>query len=48
MSGFSPRERAVLAALAEAYVPGVWRAIMPVVKNTPERLFQKLGFLSGR
>jgi decaprenylphospho-beta-D-erythro-pentofuranosid-2-ulose 2-reductase len=33
---------------AEAYVPGVWRAIMPVVKNTPEALFQKLGFLSGR
>jgi decaprenylphospho-beta-D-erythro-pentofuranosid-2-ulose 2-reductase len=32
----------------EAYVPKVWRAIMPVVKNTPERLFQKLGFLSGR
>jgi decaprenylphospho-beta-D-erythro-pentofuranosid-2-ulose 2-reductase len=33
---------------AEAYVPAVWGAIMPVVKNTPERLFQKLGFLSGR
>lgn len=33
---------------AEAYVPSFWGAIMPVVKNTPERLFQRLGFLSGR
>lgn len=32
----------------EAYVPSFWRAIMPVVKNTPERLFQRLPFLSGR
>lgn len=40
--------RAMDSREAEAYVPGVWRAIMPVVKNTPERLFQKLGFLSGR
>ena len=40
--------RAMDERVAEAYVPGVWRAIMPVVKNTPERLFQKLGFLSGR
>lgn len=32
----------------EAYIPSFWRAIMPVVKNTPERLFQLLPFLSGR
>jgi len=32
----------------EAYVPSFWRAIMPVVKNTPERVFQLLPFLSGR
>lgn len=32
----------------EAYVPWFWRAIMPVVKNTPEAVFQKLPFLSGR
>lgn len=36
------------ARVAEAYVPFFWRAIMPVVKNTPEGLFQKLSFLSGR
>jgi decaprenylphospho-beta-D-erythro-pentofuranosid-2-ulose 2-reductase len=33
---------------AEAYVPGVWNAIMPIVKNTPEVIFQRLSFLSGR
>jgi short-subunit dehydrogenase len=33
---------------AEAYVPAFWAAIMPVVKNTPERWFQRLSFLSGR
>lgn len=32
----------------EAYIPSFWRAIMPVVRNTPERLFQLLPFLSGR
>jgi decaprenylphospho-beta-D-erythro-pentofuranosid-2-ulose 2-reductase len=36
------------AGAAEAYVPGFWRAIMPFVKNTPERVFQLLPFLSGR
>lgn len=36
------------AGKAEAYVPGFWRAIMPIVKNTPERVFQLLPFLSGR
>jgi hypothetical protein len=29
-------------------VPRVWAAIMPVVRMTPEALFQKLRFLSGR
>ncbi len=33
---------------AEAYVPAFWGAIMPIVKNTPERIFQILPFLSGR
>lgn len=40
--------RAMDAGIAEAYVPFFWAAIMPVVKNTPEWLFQKLPFLSGR
>ncbi len=44
--------RGIVAALdagaAEAYVPAIWAAIMPLVKATPERLFQKLPFLSGR
>jgi short-subunit dehydrogenase len=39
---------AIDAGTPEAYVPSFWRAIMPVVKNTPESLFQKLSFLSGR
>ena len=33
---------------AEAYVPNFWGAIMPIVRNTPERIFQLLPFLSGR
>jgi short-subunit dehydrogenase len=44
--------RGIVAALdaraAEVYVPGFWRLIMAIVRNTPERLFQKLSFLSGR
>jgi len=40
--------RALESRVAEAYVPSFWRAIMPVVKNTPESLFQRLPFLSGR
>lgn len=36
------------AGVPEAYVPSFWAAIMPIVKNTPERLFQRLSFLSGR
>ncbi|WP_394826183.1 SDR family NAD(P)-dependent oxidoreductase [Pendulispora albinea] len=39
---------AIDAGTPEAYVPSFWRAIMPVVKNTPERVFQLLPFLSGR
>jgi len=40
--------RAMDARTPEAYVPLFWGAIMPIVKNTPERLFQMLPFLSGR
>jgi short-subunit dehydrogenase len=44
--------RGIVAALdrgaAEVYVPAFWRAIMLVVRNTPEQLFQLLPFLSGR
>jgi short-subunit dehydrogenase len=36
------------SAVPEAYVPSFWSAIMPIVKNTPERVFQLLPFLSGR
>lgn len=32
----------------EVFVPGFWRTIMWIVRNTPEALFQRLGFLSGR
>lgn len=40
--------RAVDAGAAEEYVPPIWGAIMPIVKNVPERLFRSLPFLSGR
>lgn len=44
--------RGIVAALdaraSEAYVPSFWRVIMPLVRSTPERVFQKLPFLSGR
>jgi decaprenylphospho-beta-D-erythro-pentofuranosid-2-ulose 2-reductase len=40
--------KAMDARVPEAYVPSFWGAIMPIVKNTPEILFQKLPFLSGR
>ena len=40
--------RAIDLGTPEAYVPSIWGAIMPVVKSTPERVFQKLSFLSGR
>ena len=40
--------KAIDARTHEAYVPAYWRAIMPLVKGTPEGLFQRLPFLSGR
>jgi decaprenylphospho-beta-D-erythro-pentofuranosid-2-ulose 2-reductase len=44
--------RAIVKALdrggGEVYVPAFWGAIMPIVRNTPERLFQALPFLAGR
>jgi decaprenylphospho-beta-D-erythro-pentofuranosid-2-ulose 2-reductase len=40
--------RAIDAGIPEAYVPSFWRAIMPVVRGTPEALFQRFPFLSGR
>jgi decaprenylphospho-beta-D-erythro-pentofuranosid-2-ulose 2-reductase len=40
--------RALDERAGEAYVPSFWRAIMPAVKATPEGLFQRLAFLSGR
>lgn len=40
--------RALDAGVPEAYVPWFWGLIMPIVRNTPERLFQLLPFLSGR
>ena len=44
--------RSIVRALGgrsrEVYVPSFWSVIMPVVKHTPERLFQLLPFLSGR
>jgi short-subunit dehydrogenase len=36
------------AGTPEAYVPGFWRLIMPIVRSTPEAVFQRLPFLSGR
>jgi len=36
------------AGADEVYVPGVWRLIMPIVRNMPEAVIQKLAFLSGR
>ncbi len=32
----------------DAYVPRFWKPIMTVVRNLPEYLFQRFGFLSGR
>jgi decaprenylphospho-beta-D-erythro-pentofuranosid-2-ulose 2-reductase len=44
--------RSIVVALdagkAEPYVPAFWGAIMPLVRSAPERLFQRLPFLSGR
>jgi short-subunit dehydrogenase len=40
--------RAIDRGAREAYVPWYWRPILWVVRNTPEALFQRLGFLSAR
>ncbi|MBX3233472.1 MAG: SDR family NAD(P)-dependent oxidoreductase [Labilithrix sp.] len=40
--------RAIDAGEGDTFVPARWSAIMPIVKNTPEAVFQKLSFLSGR
>lgn len=40
--------RAMDRRAAEAYVPGFWRAIMAVVRNVPEPVFQRIGALSNR
>jgi short-subunit dehydrogenase len=39
---------AIDAGRAEAYVPWFWLPIMAVVRNLPERVFQRLPALSGR
>jgi short-subunit dehydrogenase len=36
------------ARKTEVFVPSVWALIMPLVKRTPEAMFQQLAFLSGR
>jgi short-subunit dehydrogenase len=44
--------RRIVAAMdaraAEVYVPSFWGVIMPVVRHTPEVIFQRLRFLSRR
>lgn len=40
--------KAVDDGAAEAFVPWYWAGIMAVVRRTPERLFQRVPFLSGR
>ena len=44
--------RDIVAAIdrraGEVFVPGYWRMVLWIVRNTPEGLFQRLGFLSGR
>jgi decaprenylphospho-beta-D-erythro-pentofuranosid-2-ulose 2-reductase len=44
--------RDIVAAMdarkAEVFVPRRWAAIMPIVRNTPESLFQRVKALSGR
>ena len=41
-------DRAIDRRAREAYVPWFWRPILWVVRHTPEPIFQRLGFLSGR
>lgn len=40
--------QAIDAGKGEVYVPGFWAPIMLVVRNLPERVFQRFGFLAGR
>ncbi|MBS2027581.1 MAG: SDR family NAD(P)-dependent oxidoreductase [Deltaproteobacteria bacterium] len=40
--------RAVEGRREDLYLPWFWRPIMAVVRNLPEPLFQRIGFLSGR
>lgn len=40
--------RAIERGKAEAYVPAYWAPIMAAVRVMPERIFQRLTFLSGR
>lgn len=40
--------RAIDARAAEAYVPSFWAVLMPIVRATPEALFQRVGVLSDR
>lgn len=40
--------RAMDRGASEVYVPRVWAFIMPIVRATPEWLFQRMPFLSGR
>ncbi len=40
--------RAMDGKAAEVYIPARWGVIMPIVKRVPERLFQRVPFLSGR
>ncbi len=36
------------AGFSEAYIPAFWALVMPVVRNMPEQVIQRLAFLSGR
>jgi len=40
--------RAITRRRGEVFVPGFWRFVMLVVRCLPERLFQRMAFLSGR
>lgn len=40
--------RAIDARASEAYVPSFWAVLMPIVRATPEALFQRVGVLSDR
>jgi decaprenylphospho-beta-D-erythro-pentofuranosid-2-ulose 2-reductase len=47
-----PVARAIVAAVErgarEPYIPWIWALIMPLVRWTPEPIFQRVKFLSGR